>query len=72
MATGVHDVNELVGVVFSRLSALVVKGVTDEGEAVRVPARPPLPIHSGHQARRVLTQLPAMATLGEVGSVAVA
>jgi hypothetical protein len=35
----VHDVNELVGVVFSGLSAPVVEGVTDEGEVIRVPAR---------------------------------
>lgn len=36
---GVCDVNELVGVVFSGLSALVVEGVTDEGEVIRVSAR---------------------------------
>ena len=36
---GVRDVNELVGVVFSGLSALVVEGVTDEGEVIRVSAR---------------------------------
>jgi transposase len=36
---GVRDVNELVGVVFSGLSALVVDGVTDEGEVIRVSAR---------------------------------
>ncbi|WP_445529962.1 ISL3 family transposase [Streptomyces cyslabdanicus] len=34
-----RDVNELVGVVFSGLSALVVEGVTDEGEVIRVSAR---------------------------------
>ncbi|TDT97292.1 transposase [Streptomyces sp. 846.5] len=33
------EVNALVGVVFSGLSALVVEGVTDEGELVRVVAR---------------------------------
>jgi len=34
-----RGVNELVGVVFSGLSALVVEGVTDEGEVIRVVAR---------------------------------
>ncbi|WP_436847936.1 ISL3 family transposase, partial [Streptomyces coeruleorubidus] len=34
-----RDVNELVGVVSSGLSALVVEGVTDEGEVIRVSAR---------------------------------
>ncbi|MGW2540706.1 ISL3 family transposase [Kitasatospora sp. NPDC001574] len=34
-----RDVNELLGVVFSGLSALVVEGVTDEGEVIRVSAR---------------------------------
>jgi hypothetical protein len=34
----VREVNELVGVVFSGLSALVVEGVTDEGEAILVSA----------------------------------
>jgi len=36
---GVRDVNELVSVVFSGLSALVVEGVADEGEPIRVTAR---------------------------------
>jgi transposase len=36
---GVRDVNELVSVVFSGLSAFVVEGVTDEGEVIRVSAR---------------------------------
>ncbi|TQE37075.1 hypothetical protein Sipo8835_08475 [Streptomyces ipomoeae] len=36
---GVRDVNELVRVVFSGVSALVVEGVTDEGEVIRVSAR---------------------------------
>ena len=36
---GVRDVNELVGVVFSGLSALLVEGVTDEGEVIQVSAR---------------------------------
>jgi transposase len=35
----VRDVNELVGVVFSGLSALVVEGVADEGEVIWVSAR---------------------------------
>ncbi|WP_441349436.1 transposase family protein, partial [Streptomyces sp. 8L] len=34
-----RDVNELVAVVFSGLSALVVEGVADEGEVIRVSAR---------------------------------
>ncbi|WP_455753761.1 ISL3 family transposase [Streptomyces hydrogenans] len=34
-----RDVNELVGVVFSGLSSLVVEGVADEGEVIRVSAR---------------------------------
>ena len=34
-----RDVNELVGVVFSGLSALIVEGVTVEGEVIRVSAR---------------------------------
>lgn len=36
---GVRDVNKLADVVFSGLSALVVEGVTDEGEVIRVSAR---------------------------------
>lgn len=36
---GVHDVNELVNVVFSGLSALIIEDVTDEGEEIRVAAR---------------------------------
>jgi transposase len=35
----VRDVNELVAVVFSGLSALVIEGVTGEGELIRVSAR---------------------------------
>ncbi len=35
----VRDVNEPVSVVFSGLSALVIEGVTDEGEVIRVSAR---------------------------------
>ncbi|WP_457463853.1 ISL3 family transposase [Streptomyces sp. TE5632] len=34
-----RDVNELVSVVFSGLSALVIEGVQDEGEVIRVSAR---------------------------------
>jgi hypothetical protein len=34
-----RDANELVGTVFSGLSALVVEGVTDEGEVIGVSAR---------------------------------
>jgi len=52
-----RDVNELVGVVFSGLSALVVEGVTDEGEVIRVSARTrddpvPCPV-CGRQTGRV-------------------
>jgi len=34
-----RDVNEPVGVVFSALSALVIDGVTDKGDVIRVSAR---------------------------------
>ncbi|MBG0831225.1 hypothetical protein HS041_26075 [Planomonospora sp. ID67723] len=36
-----HDVDELVSTVFSRLSPLVVEDVIDEGERIRVRARIP-------------------------------
>lgn len=52
-----RDVNELVGVVFSGLSALVVEDVTDEGEVIRVSARTrddPVPCPAcGQPTRRV-------------------
>src|SRR3954469_18898664 len=36
---GVLEINTLVGVVFSGLSCLVVEGVADEGDLIRVTAR---------------------------------
>lgn len=52
-----HDANELVGTVFSGLSALIVEGVTDGGEAIPVSARTrddPVPCPAcGQPTRRV-------------------